>query len=112
MFDALAHRVPGSGADVLYELVRTRGGSRRPPPAPEALLAQPEVAALATPALRITFELRQAPCPDKAALLDRAAAEGDARTLIVMETTAAACLGRSKALGDARDALKARLRGR
>jgi eukaryotic-like serine/threonine-protein kinase len=111
VFAALAHRLGAAGPDVLYELVRTRGGSKAAARA-EALLAEDEVAALATPALRITFGLRQAPCPAKAALLDRAAAEGDARTLVVMDTTAAACLGRSKALGDARAALKARLRGR
>jgi serine/threonine-protein kinase len=110
VFDTLARRLGSPGPDILYEIVRTRGGSKAAARA-EALLAQPDVAAIATPALRITFALRAATCGEKAALLDRAAAEGDARTLVVMETTAAACLGRSKALLDARDALKARLKG-
>jgi hypothetical protein len=54
--------------------------------------------------------LRQAPCPEKAALLDQAASDGDLRTLVVLQTVTAACLGKSAALDDAIHALKVRLR--
>jgi serine/threonine protein kinase len=109
VFEALSKRLGADGIDVLYEIVRTRGGSRAAVRAQE-LLAQSDVLARASPELRITLALRETPCAGKPALLDRAAAEGDARTLVVMETIAAACLGRSKALDDARTALKLRLR--
>jgi serine/threonine-protein kinase len=109
VFDALAHRTGADGVDILYEIVRTRGGSKAATRALD-LLGKPEVLARATPALRITVTLRQAPCPDKAALLDQAAREGDLRTLVVMQTVAAACLGKSVALDDAEHALRVRLR--
>src|SRR6185437_12413073 len=88
----------------------TRGGTKASARA-EVLLRKADVIARATPATRVTFALRDAPCPEKAGLLSRAAAEGDERTLVVMETLAATCLGRSPALADAEQALKARLRG-
>ncbi len=111
VFDALGRALGADGADVLYEIVRTRGGSKAAARADE-LLRRGDVMARATPALRITFALREAPCPEKAALLDRAVADGDARTLVVMQTVGAACLGRNPALGEAVKGLKARLRGK
>ncbi len=111
VFDALAQKLGSDGPDVLYEILRTRGGSRASARA-EVLLRKADVIARATPATRIAFALRDAPCPEKAGLLDRAAAEGDERTLVVMETLAATCLGRSSALADAEKALRARLRGK
>jgi serine/threonine-protein kinase len=109
IFDALAHRAGSDGLDVLYELVRTRGGSKAATRAME-LLGKSDVIARATPELKVTLALRDAPCSDKPALLDRAVAEGDLRTLVVMQTVAAACLGKSKALENAERALKQRLR--
>ncbi len=108
VFEALAQRAGADGPDILYELVRTRGGSKAAARALD-LLAKPEVIARATPSLRVTIALREAPCPEKAGLLDRAVAEGDLRTLVVMETVAAACLGKSNALREAEKALRLKL---
>ena len=109
VFEALSSRLGSDGIDVLYEILRTRGGSKAAARV-DVLLANSEVLARGTPELRVTVALRTAPCPEKAALLERAAAEGDARTLVVMQTVGAACLGRNPALGEAVKALKARLR--
>jgi serine/threonine-protein kinase len=109
MFEALANRAGSGGLDVLYEIVRTRGGSKAAKRALD-LLSKPEVLARATPELRATVALRTAACSEMPGLLDRAAAEGDARTLVVMQTVAPACLGRSEALRDAQRALMRRLR--
>jgi serine/threonine-protein kinase len=110
LFDLLGHRLGADGLDVLYEIVRTRGGSRAAARA-EPLLREGDAMSRATPALRITFALREAPCPEKAALLDRAVAEGDLRTLTVMETTGVSCLGPgSEPLKAAIKALRLRLR--
>ena len=111
VFEALARRLGSDGVDVLYEIVRTRGGSKAASRA-EALLAQDDVSARATPALQVTYALRAAPCSDKIALLDRAASAGDARTLVVMETTCKACFSRNQALEDAIKSLRQRLNQR
>ncbi len=111
VFDALGQRLGSDGLDVLYDIVRTRGGSKAATRAQE-LLRQGPVIARGTKELQITVALREAPCAEQAALLDRAAAEGDARTVVVMETISASCLGKSNALDVAEKALKARLRGR
>ena len=108
VFDALAHRLGSDGVDVLYEIVRTRGGSKAATRA-EALLAQSDVSARGTPALQITYALRAAPCADKLALLDRAVATGDVRTQVVMATTCKACFSRNQPLEDATKALHLRL---
>jgi serine/threonine-protein kinase len=110
IFDALARRLGSGGPDILYEIVRTRGGSKSATRAHD-LLREEAVLARATAELRITIALRDAPCEDKSALLDRAVAEGDARTLLVMQTVGAACLGRNQALYDAQRALRIRLQG-
>jgi serine/threonine-protein kinase len=109
VFDALAHRAGSGGLDILYDIVRTRGGSKASTRALE-LLAKSDVIARATPELRITVALRVAPCAEMPALLPRAAAEGDGRTLIVMQTIGAVCLGKSPALDEAQRALIKRLR--
>jgi serine/threonine-protein kinase len=111
VFEALELRLGSDGIDVLYEIVRTRGGSKAAVRA-QNLLGRADVMAHASPELRITFALREAPCADKPGLLTRAAAEGDGRTLLVMETVGAACLGKSQALADAERALTQRLRAR
>ncbi|MEP7121951.1 MAG: serine/threonine-protein kinase [Byssovorax sp.] len=108
IFDALAHRLGSDGVDILYEIMRTRGGSKAATRA-EALLAQSEVIARGTPSLQITYALRSAPCADKLALLDRAVAGGDVRTQVVMETTCKSCFARNQALEDATKALRQRL---
>ena len=60
-----------------------RGGSKAAARATD-LLGRAEVRAHASPALKITMELRDAPCAGKEELLDRAVADGDQRTLMAM----------------------------
>jgi serine/threonine-protein kinase len=110
VFDALGHRLGGDGLDILYEIVRVRGGSKA---ASRAELTLREAGAMdrASTALKITWALREPPCTDKAALLERAVAEGDARTLAVLETSVTACLGpANSSLRTAITALRMRLR--
>jgi serine/threonine-protein kinase len=110
VFDKLAHDLGGDGLDILYEIVRVRGGSKAAAQA-EARLREPGAMDRATPALRVTWTLREAPCGEKAALLDRAVADGDLRTLMIMQTTATACLGpQNDALKAAIKALKQKVR--
>ncbi|APR86317.1 serine/threonine protein kinase [Minicystis rosea] len=112
LFDALAHKLGGDGLDILYEIVRVRGGSKAAMRAEDALRAS-GVLDNATPALRVTWLLRDAPCAEKAALLDKAASEGDARTLMVMQTTALSCLGaQNEALRNATKTLTQKQKGR
>ena len=74
----------GSGAaDVLYQMQSFFGGSRGAKRA-SAILHQPAVLARATPALRIALELREAPCGARAALFERAGAEGDERAQAIL----------------------------
>ena len=110
LFDLLGHHLGGAGLDVLYEIVRVRGGSKAAARA-EPILREPGAMGRATPALRVTFALREATCADKPALLDRAVAEGDLRTLMVMESNVLACVGpRHKPLEAAIKALRQRVR--
>ena len=94
VFDALAHELGADGLDVLYEIVRLRGGSKGAQRA-EPLLREPGAMDRATPALRVTFALHEAPCEQKAALFDKAIADGDVRTLMEMQTRTKACFGAS-----------------
>ena len=80
LFSVLAYRTGAPGLDVLYAMVSRRGGSRGARRA-KALLADPEIIARATPELRIAVELRDARCEDKPGLFERAAREGDRRSL-------------------------------
>lgn len=85
VFELLAERFASDGLDVLYHIVQTK-----PPKDPGAkraatLLAQPEILGRATLALRIAIDLREAPCEKKAALFERAVAEGDPRALKVLK---------------------------
>jgi serine/threonine-protein kinase len=81
-FEALG-ATPG-GIDVLYSVMSTRGGTKAAQQATE-LLDKVEVASRASAALRVTLELRKAPCKEKESLFDRAVADGDTRTLVLME---------------------------
>lgn len=80
VFDLIATKTGTVGADILYDIVATRGGSRASRYA-EELLKDESVRARGTPAMRIAYDLRAAKgCEEKIALLDRASAEGDGRT--------------------------------
>lgn len=106
--EALALRGGSAGLDVLYGLVERRGGSRVAARA-AALLRRPEVIASASPQLAIAFAVREAPCPEKPALFERAAREGDARALLSLETAGRACFTRNQQLELAILTLRARL---
>ncbi len=108
IFDALENKLGTTGLDVLYDLVATKGKSSAAVRA-RSILKKEEVLARATPELRITFALREAPCVDKLKLLDRAAEEGDARTLLVLEAHGIGCFRRSGAVLGALAKLRAKL---
>jgi serine/threonine-protein kinase len=74
------------GPDVLFHITSFYGGSRGAARATE-LLATPEVLARASPALRVTRELKNLSCKDRPTLFDRAADEGDERTLTMFQAS-------------------------
>ncbi len=81
VFGALAgERSGGGGPDVLFHVTSFYGGSQGEKRAAE-LLRRPEVAARATPALRVAMALRNASCKEKPALFDQAGRDGDERAL-------------------------------
>jgi serine/threonine-protein kinase len=108
VFEALTNRLGTDGLDILYDIMAERGGSVGAKRA-ESILAQKPVLARATPELRIAFELREVNCEGKLALLKRAVAEGDARSLLVLQTFGVACFKRSRALEDAIAELRTKL---
>src|SRR5262249_55227792 len=84
VFAALAGPSLGEGGpDVLLHVTSFYGGSRGAARAAE-LLAKPEVLARASPALRVARDLKIAACKDRPALFDRAAADGDERSLTML----------------------------
>jgi hypothetical protein len=109
LFDALTGRLGQAGLDVLYDLVATRGLASAALRA-ATVLRRKEVLARATPEMRVAFQLREAACVDKLAMLDRAAAEGDGRALVVLQTQGVACFKKNnKAVQEAMAALRSRL---
>jgi serine/threonine-protein kinase len=109
VFDALGSRLGSAGPDVLYAIAQSRGGTAAARRA-AGLLGREDVIARATPAMRIAFELRFAPCDAKLKLLDRAVSEGDRRTLVVLETFGRGCFKKSASIDRAINQLKERLR--
>jgi hypothetical protein len=119
VFDLLSSHMGTAGADILYELITTRGGSRAARRADE-MLKDEDVRERGSAALRVAYELRTArSCEDKIALLDRAKADGDGRTLGQLQLLNKSCSRRSgdcclhndPRLKDAVDGIKARLSG-
>jgi eukaryotic-like serine/threonine-protein kinase len=109
LFDALTNRLGSDGLDVLYDLVATKGRAGAAVRA-GTVLHQKDVLARATPEMRVAFALREASCVDKLGLLDRAAAEGDGRALVVLQTQGVACFKKNnRAVQEAMTALRARL---
>ena len=117
VFEVLQSKVGPGGLDVLFDIVRSRGGTKGGRRASE-ILAQPEVLGRASPGLRITFEIRRATCGKKRELLDRAAEEGDARTLYELQSLHGArcksskdpcCFREDQAMVEAIQKLKTRL---
>ncbi len=111
VFGALSGGLAPAGLDVLYDIIEARGRSAPALRAAE-LLRDPEVAARATPATRIAFQLRDVPCDKKLTLLDRGVADGDGRALLVMEKVVRACFKHSRTVDDAIRKLRARLKAK
>jgi serine/threonine-protein kinase len=107
-FEFLGAHSGGDGLDLLYDVMESRGGSAAAKRA-TVVLATEDARAQETPALRIAFELRLAPCDRKLALLRRAVAEGDRRALVVLETFGFACFGHNERVEAAIKSLRARL---
>jgi hypothetical protein len=89
VFELLAEKTGTDGLDVLFEIVRARGGTKGGKRATE-LLRKPEILAREPPALRIAFELRDAPCAQKPGLYERVVKEGDARAVTELRVLRAA----------------------
>ncbi len=84
MFDAMANKLGARGPDLLFEIVRSRGATRAAHRAID-LLRRPEVIARATPAMRLAFDFKMAPCDQKPKFFEAAAKDGDARSLVQLE---------------------------
>ena len=99
VFDRLARGLGTAGLDILYTIVESRGGSKPRQRAAVDLLRETEVSKRATPALRIAFELREAPCDKKGDLLEQRR-QGGRRpgTLVVLKTMTSSRFKRSKPL--------------
>jgi len=82
VFEKLATGSGELGLDVLYRLVEDQPASRS---AQLALLMLYREAAHASPALRVTLDVRRVSCSRKFLQLDRAAHDGDERTLRELE---------------------------
>ena len=105
------------GPDVLFHVASFYGGLRGAARA-TLLLANPEVLAHASPALRVTREIKALACKDRPSLFDRAAAEGDDRTLALLtamlapecdQTPGACCAQHDPRLAAATTRLRQRL---
>jgi serine/threonine-protein kinase len=105
------------GPDVLFHVASFYGGSRGASRA-ALLLANPEVLARASPALRVTRDFKALACKLRPSLFDRAAAEGDERTLALLtamlaaecdETSGACCAPHDPQLAAATSRLRQRL---
>jgi hypothetical protein len=104
------------GADILYEIASTRGGSKGAKRANDVLTRE-AVRAHASRELSIALDLRDARCDAKRALFERAGLEGDVRTYRLLERlrapdactgTGQCCYGGSPSLERAIDAVRRR----
>jgi hypothetical protein len=116
MFDLISTKMDTIGADILYELVTTRGGSRAAKRA-EELLKDESVRARGTDAFRLAYDFRHARrCEDKIALFDRAKTDADGRTVGQLQQlnrscgrrNADCCLHNDPKLKETLEAIKAR----
>jgi serine/threonine-protein kinase len=82
VFDLLANAFGSDGLDTLYRLADSTAGDAAK--RAMVLLRRTQVIERASPALRVTVELRDAPCEFKYDLFERAGKEGDARTLTLL----------------------------
>lgn len=90
LFDIVEHQMGTHGIDLLYQLVVAHGGSRASVRAGE-LLRDPAVRARGSAAMRVAYDLRNAPCAQKSQLFTRAKEDGDTRTLQMLEVLKNTC---------------------
>jgi serine/threonine-protein kinase len=83
--ELMSSNMGSRGPDLLYELVTAPGIGKYPKDRASALLKDPAVRRLATPALLVANDLRSAACGQKE-IIARAKTEGDARALGVLKS--------------------------
>jgi serine/threonine-protein kinase len=117
LFDGLGRDTGVGGLDLLYDLGRTRSGTKAGKRA-STILKQPDVEARATPALKVLMDLSRASCDKKRGMFDRVGEEGDARALAELTSLRDAecnrwrdpcCFKDSRALANAIRALRAKI---
>jgi serine/threonine-protein kinase len=117
VFRTLSHELGERGLELLWEIVRSKGGTAARSRA-VSLLRAPDIAARASPALLVAFEMRTRGCADKAELFPRAAEVGDRRVLQELQILRHAkcrrehdvcCFRSHTALAEAMAALEAKL---
>ena len=115
-FDALSSQTGSEGLDLVYDIARSRAGTKAGKRATE-ILRRPKMMMAASPALKVLFDFREASCAGKRDLFSRMAEQGDERALgeLVAQRDAdcgrrdPCCYKESRALGAAIRSLKARL---
>jgi hypothetical protein len=81
-FRLLAEQMGSEGPDIVYDLLISTPSVRA---RAMELLARPEVRGRCSEALQIAFDLRSArDCEQRARLLDRVAAQGDGRSIVIL----------------------------
>jgi eukaryotic-like serine/threonine-protein kinase len=117
VFAVLTGDMGEPGLGVLWEIVRTKGGTRAQQRA-IALMRNPEIAERTPPPLRIAFDLRMTPCDAKEPLFAEAAEIGDHRALQELQILAHAkcksphhgcCFRENAAIRDAIAALEKKI---
>ena len=122
-FDRLSGALGSDGVDVLYDIVvraqRATDALGKPTTAgakARALLARPEVLSRGTPAMRVAYDLRRAPCLQRPLLFARAGKDGDDRALELLRSiqppgcTKQCCFDKNRQLELAVADIQARLR--
>lgn len=110
-FEAISEGAGSGGPDVLLAIVEAGGTSTAAKRATQ-LLRRAEVQARATNAVRVAFDLRDAPCNVKLDHLERAIEHGDERALVALEISVRPCFKNPKKVDEAIEQLRLRLEGR
>src|SRR5262249_1918830 len=76
VFDLLSERTGTNGLAILFDIVRSRGGTKANQRA-ATILRKPEVSARLPAPMSVAFALRDAPCDKKPDLYARAVEDGD-----------------------------------
>ncbi len=117
VFSVLEEGLGEDGLEMLYEIVRSKRGTKAYERAVK-LLGDAVESGRASPALRLAFEMRRSTCPRKKQLFERAPREGDERLLTELKAlkyapcrraTDPCCFREDAELGRIIDELSARL---